>query len=101
MEKVNVMNIDVNTETVAILIKVLYERERNIHPQLIPMIVYFNIAYVISQMELVDFEKWVTENLEIAPKEAFNKIRINDCKENGFYVETESGDNVIVALGDV
>lgn len=95
------MNIDVNTETVAIFIKVLYELERNIHPQLIPMIVYFNVAFAISQMELVDFEKWVTENLEIAPKEAFNKIRINDCKENGFYLETEFGDNVIVALGDV
>ena len=95
------MNIDVSTETVAILIKVLYERERNIHPQLIPMLVYFNVASAISQMELVDFEKWVTENLEIAPKEAFNKIRINDCKENGFHIETESGDNVIVALGDV
>lgn len=101
MGKVNVMNIDVSTETVAILIKVLYERERNIHPQLIPMLVYFNVAYAISQMELVDFEKWVTENLEIAPKEAFNKIRINDCKENGFYLETVSGDNTIVALGDV
>lgn len=95
------MNIDVNTETVAILIKVLYELKRNIHPQLIPMLVYFNVASAISQMELVDFEKWVTENLEIAPKEAFNKIRINDCKENGFYIETKSGDNVIVALGDV
>lgn len=95
------MNIDVSTETIAILIKVLYERERNIHPQLIPMIVYFNVASAISQMELVDFEKWVTENLEIAPKELFNKIRINDCKENGFYLETQSGDNVIVALGDV
>ena len=76
------MNIDVSTETVAILIKVLYERERNIHPQLIPIIVYYNVASAISQMELVDFEKWVTENLEIA-------------------IETESGDNVIVALGEV
>lgn len=101
MRKVNVMNIDVSTETVAILIKVLYEKERNIHPQLISIMVYYNIASAISQMELVDFEKWVTENLEIAPKEAINKIRINDCKENGFYIETRSGDNVIVALGDV
>lgn len=95
------MNIDVSTETVAILIKVLYEKERNIHSQLISIMVYYNIASAISQMELMDFEKWVTENLEIAPKEAFNKIRINDCKENGFYIETKFGDNVIVALGDV
>lgn len=101
MRKVNVMNIDVSTETVAILIKVLYEKERNIHPKLISIMVYYNIASAISQIELVDFEKWVTENLEIAPREAFNKIRINDCKENGFYIETGSGDNVIVALGDV
>ena len=50
------MNIDVSTETVAILIKVLYERERNIHPQLIPMLVYFNVASAISQMELVDLQ---------------------------------------------
>jgi hypothetical protein len=95
------MNINVNDETVAILIKVLYERKHNIHPKLIPIMVYYNVASAISQIEFMDFEKWVTENLEIAPKEAFNKIRINDCKENGFYIETEFGDNVIVALGDV
>lgn len=95
------MNINVSTETVAILIKALYERERDIHPHLIPMIVYWNVASALSQMEIIDFEKWVIENLMIAPKEAFNKIRINDCKENGFYIETRSGDNTIVALGDV
>lgn len=95
------MNIDVDTETVAILIKVLYERERNIHPKLIPVMVYYNIAITLPHWEIRDFKKWVTEDLVIAPKEAVDEIMVNDCKENGFYVETKLGDNIIVALGEV
>ena len=97
------MKLEVGVETTAILIKALYEQEKQIHPHLIPMMVYYNIAQELQKYEgeLGCFDRWVTEKLEIAPTEAFNPIRLNDCKENGFYCETEAGQVNIIGIGDL
>lgn len=96
------MEINISNECCATLIKGLYESERNIHPHLIPIIVYLNIAQALSEneKEIEMFDEWVRYKLEIAPKEAFTSIRLKDCQDNGFYLETQSGDVTLVALGD-
>jgi hypothetical protein len=96
------MEVNISNECCASLIKGLYESERGIHPHLIPIIVYYNIAQALSkdEKEIEMFDEWVRTKLEIAPKEAFTDIRLKDCQDNGFYLETESGDVTLIALGD-
>lgn len=97
------MKIEIGEETTAVIIKTLYEQSRNIHPQLIPDIVYLNIAQELQKYEeeIGYFDRWVIEKLEIAPMEAFSSIRITDCRDNGFYCETESGNMTILGMGDL
>lgn len=98
------MLIHCSVQTGAAIIKSMYELANDIHTQLIPPLVYYNIARELDKSEddfMIDcFDFWVKNHLKIAPLEALDEKWVEECKEHGFYCETKVNNTLFIAVAE-
>ena len=97
------VSIDLNTNTLAILVSGLYCANTNTDPMAIPPDVWLQIAqkleYFLPMWDYtkITFEQWVDTGLFIFPKSMLDEDTLEEMMSEGLYWEYPNG-NVVLAI---
>lgn len=94
------MMLDLRVDTVAVLIKAIYETTNEITTDVIPPIVYYNIASELLEYNLDSFclEEWVETELVIAPVDAYTEEDLQLFRTYPFHVVTDCISSNIISF---
>lgn len=101
------MKVDLETNTLAVLIAGLYCTSHNTNALAVPQSVYLQIAekleYFLPYWDYskITFEEWIDTHLLIYPKVLISDDELNDLRENTLYWEQSNGNAILVISMDI
>lgn len=101
------MKIELETNTLAVLIAGLYCSNTGIDSMAIPHSIYLGIAekleYFLPEWDYskISFEDWIKHCLLIYPKEMITEVELKGMQENSLYWEYPNGNVVLVISMDI
>ena len=96
------MNVDLSTNTIAVLVSGIYCGENNVDPMAIPTSVWISIAEKLEYFlpswdyEVISFEDWVRTCLLIMPKVMIDEDDLKEMQETTLYWEYPNGNVILV-----